>query len=61
MKKIIERLEEEVSRYEAINKKLMDARIPCWTEIEQNRGYINGLRSAILMIQKEVGADERDT
>lgn len=27
--------------------------IPPWTEIEQNRGYILGLKSAIMMIEKE--------
>ena len=54
--RIIEKLETEIERYRKINLDLMSAPktgVPPWTEIEQNRGYILGLRSAIMIIEKE--------
>ena len=48
--RIIRALETEIDKYKKINEKMMNALIPCWTEIEQNRGYILGLRSAIMII-----------
>ena len=51
--RVIKQLETEIDKYNKINKKMMNALIPCWTEIEQNRGYIMGLQSAIMIIEKE--------
>lgn len=54
--RIIRALETEIEKYSKINQDLISAPktgIPPWTEIEQNRGYIMGLQSAILMIKKE--------
>ena len=54
--RIIRALEAEIEKYRKINQDLMAAPktgVPSWTEIEQNRGYILGLRSAIMMIEKE--------
>lgn len=51
--RIIRALETEIEKYSKINQDLMSAPktgIPPWTEIEQNRGYILGLRSAIMII-----------
>ena len=51
--RIIRALETEIEKYRKINQDLMSAPktgIPPWTEIEQNRGYILGLRSAIMII-----------
>ena len=56
--RVIKQLKTEIDKYNKINEKMMNALIPCWTEIEQNRGYILGLRSAIMMIKKE-SEDER--
>lgn len=58
MEQIIEKLQAEIDKYEKINEKLMETQIPPWTEIEQNRGYINGLRCAIQQIRNEVQNDE---
>lgn len=50
---ILLNLNKKIEELKKINEKMMNALIPCWTEIEQNRGYIMGLQSAILMIKKE--------
>ena len=51
--RVINQLKTEIDKYKKINEKMMNALIPCWTEIEQNRGYIMGLQSAIMIIEKE--------
>lgn len=47
-----ERIEKEIQKYQEINEKMMNALIPCWTEIEQNRGYILGLRYALQLLEQ---------
>lgn len=50
---ILLNLNKKIEELKKSNEKAMAAFVPCWTEIEQNRGYILGLRSAIMMIEKE--------
>lgn len=53
-----ERIENEIQKYQEINEKMLRATIPCFTEVDYNRGYIDGLRYALELIEK-YEADER--
>ena len=53
-----ERIEKEIKKYQEINEKMLRATIPCFTEVDYNRGYIDGLRYALELIKKHE-ADER--
>ena len=53
-----ERIENEIQKYQEINEKMLRATIPCFTEVDYNRGYIDGLRYALELIEKNE-ADER--
>ena len=47
-----ERIILEIKRTEARNEKALKAYIPAWTEIDRNRGYIDGLRFVLELIEK---------
>lgn len=47
-----ETIKKEIEKYKAINEKALKAYIPCWQEIDHNRGYIDGLRFALELIAK---------
>lgn len=53
-----ERIEKEIQKYQELNEKMLRATIPCFTEVDYNRGYIDGLRYALELIEKHE-ADER--
>lgn len=53
-----ERIEKEIQKYQELNEKMLRATIPCFTEVDYNRGYIDGLRYALGLIEKHE-ADER--
>ena len=53
-----ERIEKEIKKYRELNEKMLRATIPCFTEVDYNRGYIDGLRYALGLIEK-YEADER--
>lgn len=53
-----ERIKQEIEKYKAINEKAINAFVPCWQEIDHNRGYIDGLRYALEVMEK-YEADER--
>ena len=53
-----ERIEKEIQKYRELNEKMLRATIPCFTEVDYNRGYIDGLRYALELIEKHE-ADER--
>ena len=53
-----ERIEKEIQKYQEINEKMLRAMVPCFTEVDYNRGYIDGLRYALELIEKHE-ADER--
>lgn len=47
-----ERIEKEIQKYQEINEQMLRATIPCFTEVDYNRGYIDGLRYALELIEK---------
>lgn len=47
-----ERIEKEIQKYQEINEKMLRAMVPCFTEVDYNRGYIDGLRFALELIEK---------
>ena len=47
-----ERIEKEIQKYRELNEKMLRATIPCFTEVDYNRGYIDGLRYALELIEK---------
>ena len=47
-----ERIEKEIQKYQEINEKMLRAMVPCFTEVDYNRGYIDGLRYALELIEK---------
>ena len=53
-----ERIEKEIQKYKEINEKMLRATVPCFTEVDYNRGYIDGLRYALNLIEKHE-ADDR--
>ena len=53
-----ERIEKEIQKYQEINEKMLRATVPCFTEEDYNRGYIDGLRYVLELIEKHE-ADER--
>ena len=53
-----ETIKKEIEKYKTINEKMLKAFIPPFYEIEYNRGYIDGLRYALELIEKHE-ADER--
>ena len=55
-----ERIEKEIQKYREINEKMLRATVPCFTEVDYNRGYIDGLRYALELIEKHE-ADVPDT
>ena len=56
--KMKERIEKEIQKYRELNEKMLRATIPCFTEVDYNRGYIDGLRYALELIEMHE-ADER--
>jgi hypothetical protein len=53
-----ETIRQEIEKTKERNEKMLKAFIPCWQEIDHNRGYIDGLRFALEVIEKHE-ADER--
>lgn len=53
-----ERIEKEIQKYRELNEKMLRATIPCFTEVDYNRGYIDGLRYVLELIEKHE-ADKR--
>lgn len=53
-----ERIEKEIQKYQEINEKMLRATIPCFTEVDYNRGYIDGLRYALELIEKHEAESE---
>ena len=53
-----ERIEKEIQKYQEINEKMLRATIPCFTEVDYNRGYIDGLRYALALIEKHEAESE---
>ena len=53
-----ERIEKEIQKYRELNEKMLRATIPCFTEVDYNRGYIDGLRYALELIEMHE-VDER--
>ncbi len=52
-----EKIEKEIRKYREINETMLRAVVPCFTEVDYNRGYIDGLRYALKLIEKHE-ADE---
>ena len=46
-----ERIIQEIEKTQKRNEEMLKALVPCWTEIEQNRGFILGLRFALEVIE----------
>ena len=53
-----ERIKKEIQKYQEINEKMLRAMIPCFTEVDYNRGYIDGLRYALELIEKHKAESE---
>lgn len=53
-----ERIEKEIQKYRELNEKMLRATIPCFTEVDYNRGYIDGLRFALEQIEKHEAESE---
>ena len=53
-----ERIEKEIQKYQEINEKMLRATVPCFTEVDYNRGYIDGLRYALALIEKHEAESE---
>lgn len=53
-----ERIKKEIQKYQELNEKMLRATIPCFTEVDYNRGYIDGMRYTLELIEKHE-ADER--
>lgn len=47
-----ERIIQEIEKTQKRNEGMLKALVPCWTEIDHNRGYIDGLRYALKLIEK---------
>lgn len=47
-----ERIIQEIEKTQKRNEEMLKALVPCWTEIDHNRGYIEGLRYALELIEK---------
>ena len=55
-----EQIRQEIEKTKALNEKMLKALIPSFYEIDYNRGYIDGLRYALELIEKHE-ADVPDT
>lgn len=55
-----ERIEKEIQKYRELNEKMLRATIPCFTEVDYNRGYIDGLRFALEVIEKHEAQPSED-
>lgn len=53
-----ERIIQEIEKTQKRNEEMLKALVPCWTEIDHNRGYIDGLRFALEVIEMHE-ADEK--
>ena len=53
-----ERIIQEIEKTQKRNEEMFKALVPCWTEIDHNRGYIDGLRFALEVIEMHE-ADEK--
>lgn len=53
-----EQIRQEIEKTKERNEKMLKALIPSFYEIDYNRGYIDGLRYALELIEKHE-ADER--
>lgn len=53
-----EHITKQIERLKAENDNRLKASVPCFTEIDYNRGMIDGLRYALALIEK-YEADER--
>lgn len=49
---MIKQIRQEIEKTEKRNEEMKKALVPCWTEIEQNRGYILGLRYALQLLEQ---------
>ena len=48
---ILLNLNKKIEELKQSNKKAMEATVPCWTEIEHDRGMIGGIEFAIRVIE----------
>lgn len=46
-----ERIIQEIEKTQKRNEEMLKALVPCWTEIDHNRGYIEGLRFDLEVIE----------
>lgn len=53
-----EQIRQEIEKTQKRNEEMLKALVPCWTEIDHNRGYIEGLRYALEVIEMHE-ADEK--
>ena len=53
-----EQIEKEIEKAKERNEKMLKAFIPPFYEIDYNRGYIDGLRYAIELIEKHEAESE---
>ena len=53
-----ERIRQEIEKTQKRNEKMLKALVPSFYEIDYNRGYIDGLRYALELIEKHE-ADEK--
>ncbi len=53
-----ERIIQEIEKTQKRNEEMLKALVPCWTEMDHNRGYIDGLRFALEVIEMHE-ADEK--
>lgn len=47
-----EQIKQEIEKTQKRNEQMLRATIPCFTEVDYNRGYIDGLRYALELIEK---------
>lgn len=53
-----EQIKKEIEKTKARNEKMLKALIPSFYEIDYNRGYIDGLRYALELIEKHEAESE---
>jgi len=51
---ILLNLNKKIEELKQSNKKAMEATVPCWTEIEHDRGMIDGLEYAIKVMDVNI-------
>ncbi len=54
------KLGKKIEELKKSNEKAMAAFVPCWTEIEHDRGMIDGIRFALEMMEQAEGVRDCD-